>query len=361
MTSCNVEFNANTVISALIDVDEDAYLSIGEVFKMIYIIEKNFVLEQNFLTMNSSKMFNEVALKRAYDKFKVIITKKHGLDQIDQRFLNQTLIGCQELSTILKELPPEVWRDFLPKNIDLPSFLSTRFEDPVLVVDEGNIKYWMDFMSELDLALRGPKELQLFPRENPVSIISKSKAGSKVNEDVNQLSAMPTLNNLALNSKKVVSHPKSQPRGVLPSDSKLHKLHSNQMSKNPSRSQWESGQHSQITGQGGNKHMKGSQSQSKLFTAVDHPHPPVNNASYKLKSVRYNDNKRQQDITQKKKKDLIAMLYEAVKKNTTIRDGKGQSLIKVDLEKEQNVLAKEEDKVKEEIERLMAFTKKQSK
>lgn len=49
------------LILKLIDVDEDRCLSIGEVFKMILAIEKNFVKELNYLNFQSGVLYNEMA------------------------------------------------------------------------------------------------------------------------------------------------------------------------------------------------------------------------------------------------------------------------------------------------------------
>ena len=128
MSVCSRMSNEEKIllILKLIDVDEDRCLSIGEVFKMIYILEKNFVTEQNFLNFNSSKIYHEMSLNNALAKFKIIMTEKHSLDKINQKFLNQSLITYQEFFSILKK-QPLVFKNFLPKNVDMRSYLVLRF------------------------------------------------------------------------------------------------------------------------------------------------------------------------------------------------------------------------------------------
>lgn len=102
--------------------DEDRCLSIGEVFKMIFILEKNFVTEQNFLDFNSSNIYNEVSLNNALAKFKIIMTEKHELKKINLKLLNQSLITYQEFISILKN-QPLIFKNFLPKNVSMPHYL----------------------------------------------------------------------------------------------------------------------------------------------------------------------------------------------------------------------------------------------
>lgn len=169
-----------SVILKLIDVDEDRCLSIGEVFKMIYIIEKNFVTELNFLTLNSSKSYIETALSNSFEKFKLIITKKHTIDQINQRFLNQCLITYQEFISILKK-QPQVFKNFLPKTVEMSSFLQTRFEDPEILVEKGAYAEYHNYLKDLHREIRGREEADLFASEVPIRIteISTDDQGSK--------------------------------------------------------------------------------------------------------------------------------------------------------------------------------------
>lgn len=113
----------SSVILQLIDVDEDGCLSVGEVFKMIYVIEKNFVLELNHFTIMNLKSFRDTALRNSFQKFKIIMSyRKSPLEQIDQRFLNQSLITFGEFMDIF-ENNPSFLKVFLPKNIDMPVFV----------------------------------------------------------------------------------------------------------------------------------------------------------------------------------------------------------------------------------------------
>lgn len=113
----------SSVILQLIDVDEDGCLSVGEVFKMIYVIEKNFVLELNHFTIMNLKSFRDTALRNSFQKFKIIMSyRKSPLEQIDQRFLNQSLITFGEFMDIF-ENNPSFLKVFLPKNINMPVFV----------------------------------------------------------------------------------------------------------------------------------------------------------------------------------------------------------------------------------------------
>jgi hypothetical protein len=107
----------------LIDVDEDGCLSIGEVFKMIYFIEKNFVLEMNHFTIMNLKSFKETALRNSFEKFKLVMCyRKVPLEQIDNRSLNQNLKTFSELQEVF-EKDPRFLKSFLPKNIQIESFI----------------------------------------------------------------------------------------------------------------------------------------------------------------------------------------------------------------------------------------------
>ncbi len=129
MINCNVVKLLILVILKIIDVDEDRCLSIGEIFKMIFIIEKNFVLEQNYLTLNSSKLYTEMALQNALEKFKLILMYRNcPLDQIDQRFLNQSLVKYQEFTSILKK-HPQLFKEMIPKNLDISTYLVVLISD----------------------------------------------------------------------------------------------------------------------------------------------------------------------------------------------------------------------------------------
>lgn len=172
------------VILRLIDVDEDKCLSIAEVFKMIFIIEKNFVTHMNFVTLKSAKTYTEVALNNALRKFKIILTKKHTLDQVDQRFLNQSLITYSEFVSILQQ-QPKVFENFLPKYVDMVSFLITRFSVPEFIVDVSDITECATFLNMLHSSLSGPKEDQLFATELPVSVTIRQQ---KYQENQNQQS-----------------------------------------------------------------------------------------------------------------------------------------------------------------------------
>ena len=54
------------------DVDEDNCLSIQDVFKMIFTIEKNFVKEINSLDFQSESLFNEIAINNCMMKFRLL-------------------------------------------------------------------------------------------------------------------------------------------------------------------------------------------------------------------------------------------------------------------------------------------------
>jgi len=154
------------VILKLIDVDEDRCLSIGEVFKMIYIIEKNFVLELNYLNFSSQKLYHEMAYNNSLMKFRVIMTKKHPLDKFNQRFLNQSLITHQEFMRIIKS-EDNLLKNMLPKTIDLVSFLKTRFEEKVFEIQDIDVDDFNSFLLELHQEIRGPKEILLYHCEPP--------------------------------------------------------------------------------------------------------------------------------------------------------------------------------------------------
>jgi len=173
------------VILRLIDVDEDKCLSIGEVFKMIYIVEKNFVTHLNYLTLKSSKTFTEMALKNALRKFKIILTNQKNnntLDSVDQKFLNQGLITYGEFFDVLQQ-QPKLFENFLPKYVDMASFLVTRFNIPEFLCDVSEVTDCATFLNMLHSSLSGPKEDQLFSTELPVNVIIKQQ---RANE--NQLS-----------------------------------------------------------------------------------------------------------------------------------------------------------------------------
>lgn len=111
------------VILQLIDVDEDRCLSVGEVFKMIYVIERNFVLELNHFTIMNLKSFRDTAMRNSFQKFKMIMSyRRSPLEQIDQRFLNQSLITFDEFMNIF-ETNPSFLKVFLPKNINMVNFV----------------------------------------------------------------------------------------------------------------------------------------------------------------------------------------------------------------------------------------------
>jgi hypothetical protein len=156
----------------LIDVDEDKCLSIAEVFKMIYIIEKNFVTHLNYLTLKSSKTYTEMALKNALRKFKIILANKYTLEQVDQRFLNQSLITYSEFLSTL-QLKENLSLDILPKYVDMPSFLTTRFNVPEFICDTSDFIDCTQFLNMLHSSLSGPKEDQLFATELPVMVVQK--------------------------------------------------------------------------------------------------------------------------------------------------------------------------------------------
>lgn len=112
------------MIFKLIDVDEDECLSVGEIFKMISYIERNFVFELNKLPKTMSlKSLRETSLRNSIEKFKIIMNiLGKPLDKIDQRFLNQTLIQFVELHKIFIN-HPQFLKVFLPRNINMGSFV----------------------------------------------------------------------------------------------------------------------------------------------------------------------------------------------------------------------------------------------
>lgn len=112
------------MIFKLIDVDEDECLSVGEIFKMISYIERNFVFELNILSKNMSmKSLRETSLRNSIEKFKIVMNiVGKPLEKIDQRFLNQTLIQFVELENIFV-VHSHFLKVFLPRNINMESFI----------------------------------------------------------------------------------------------------------------------------------------------------------------------------------------------------------------------------------------------
>lgn len=111
------------MILKLIDVDEDDCLSVGEVFKMICYIERNFVCEMNQLRILNQKSLKETSLRNSIEKFKIIMNVRgFPLDKIDQRFLNQTLITFREFTQVFVD-HPQFLKVYLPRNINMESFI----------------------------------------------------------------------------------------------------------------------------------------------------------------------------------------------------------------------------------------------
>lgn len=73
------------LILEVMDVDEDGCLSIEEVFKMIFTIEKNFVKEINYLNFKSESIYVELALKNSGMKFRTIMNHHVKLEKNKQK------------------------------------------------------------------------------------------------------------------------------------------------------------------------------------------------------------------------------------------------------------------------------------
>lgn len=103
--------------------DEDDCLSVGEVFKMISYIERNFVYEMNQLRVMNMKSLRETSLRNSIEKFKIIMNVRgFPLEKIDQRFLNQTLITFKEFTEVFS-VHPQFLKVYLPRNINMESFM----------------------------------------------------------------------------------------------------------------------------------------------------------------------------------------------------------------------------------------------
>jgi hypothetical protein len=115
------------LILKLIDVDEDSCLSIGEIFKMILAIEKNFVKELNYLNFQSGILFNETAFVNALNKFSVIMIglKKPVDKMVSLKYITQTLVTYPEFMRVIKK-NKSLEEKFLPYNMNLADFLVRR-------------------------------------------------------------------------------------------------------------------------------------------------------------------------------------------------------------------------------------------
>lgn len=111
-----------SLILKLVDVDEDRCLSIGEVFKMILAIEKNFVKEMNTLNFQSGILYNEIAFKNALKKFRLVICDKHPVEIMTQKYITQTLITYKEFFRILQK-NKTTYKNFLPTSQRMTHFL----------------------------------------------------------------------------------------------------------------------------------------------------------------------------------------------------------------------------------------------
>lgn len=110
------------LILELLDVDDDTCLSIGEIFKMILAIEKNFVKEMNSLNFQSGIMYNEIAFKNALKKFRLVIGDKHPIEKMTQKYITQTLIPHKIFVRMLKR-NRETYKNFLPTSQRITHFL----------------------------------------------------------------------------------------------------------------------------------------------------------------------------------------------------------------------------------------------
>lgn len=113
-------------ILGLVDVDDDKCLSIGEVFKMILAIEKNFVKEMNTIDFQSGNIFNEIAFKNALRKFLLVIGRNYPVEKMNQKYITQTLITHKEFYRILKR-NKTVYKTFLPTSQRMTYFLVKYF------------------------------------------------------------------------------------------------------------------------------------------------------------------------------------------------------------------------------------------
>lgn len=182
------------LILKLIDVDEDRCLSIGEVFKMILAIEKNFVKELNYLNFQSGVLYNEMAFQNAVRKFRLIIGSKHPVENMTQKYITQTLITYPEFLKIVKA-NEETYKNFLPHNQNIVDFLKTRFTEMKINVTPGNYKHLLNFLKEVHQDLRPKEEFRLYDCRIPGSIeISKMSPYGKIDEETESFSNLGLTN-----------------------------------------------------------------------------------------------------------------------------------------------------------------------
>ena len=111
------------LILQLVDVDEDQCLSLGELFKMILAIEKNFVNELNYLNFQSGILYNETAFKNALRKFRLILMGLgKPIEEMSQKYITQTLVTYPEFMNVVTN-NDEIYRSFLPYNLSIVEFL----------------------------------------------------------------------------------------------------------------------------------------------------------------------------------------------------------------------------------------------
>lgn len=112
------------VIFTIMDVDEDGCLSLGEIFKMIFAVEKNFIRELNYINFQSGNLFNEMAFLNSFRKFRSLTLKRHSIEKMNRRYINEELITFGQFEGILNE---EIDFRLLPHNESILDFLETRY------------------------------------------------------------------------------------------------------------------------------------------------------------------------------------------------------------------------------------------
>lgn len=211
------------LLLTLMDVDEDKCLSIGEVFRMILAIEKNFVKELNYLNFQSGVLYNEMAFLNALRKFRFLTYKKYPLDKMNRKYINQTLITYDEFKNLLnREVIPNGKGGlrpihFLPHNERLIDFLKTRFTEIRLDTTEENKRELWEYMVDLHNDLRPDSEHSFYPSKVPGRIT--------VGEDAAQCSDSEEDSSNVVNYRKKGTLSKSKkPKKKAPSQQKPDEL-----------------------------------------------------------------------------------------------------------------------------------------
>ena len=160
------------LIFKLMDVDEDNCLSIQDVFKMIFTIEKNFVKEINSLDFQSESLFNEIAITNCMMKFRILALLFSDRDKNNAennpetskqpdpsqsnfpKIYKQDLITNNEFIDALK-MNKGLFDGFLPQNYQLKQFMVTRYNELEIGIYSKYQDNFKDFRNQLHQKLRG--------------------------------------------------------------------------------------------------------------------------------------------------------------------------------------------------------------